>query len=423
MPKAYSVPKPAKYALFICLVVVVLFNVLMMLAIDDSPLLPIHSGLNPDDIKRAKQILQMTPEERSDTKTILLNEKDVNIAVSYLLDHFVENTVSIELAERQVSVQIAVFVPKPAIWGRYLDFSFKLIQNGDGAITIKSFKIGEISVPDRAANYLLPLMLRQPPLNKYWRVWKHYFREIRFTAEGIHLTYLGALMDAAKDLVIQKHREYPNLHLYQQQINDIVEKHDASWRLSLMDLLQPLFLSAYQRSTDDTAIRENRAVIIAVGSYIYKYELRRYLPIGLMYSKDYQVFAYKRADIPQHFIASALLAAANAHLLSERLGVDKELGDAENGSGFSFIDIMADRAGTRFGRLAVSSEKNAREFQRVLATATDYATIIPDLQGLPENMNQATFKSLFGNTDSKRYRNMIKEIDRRIDALPLYRQD
>ena len=317
-----------------------------------------------------------------------------------------------------VFAQIAVFVPQ-TIWGRYLDFSFKLIQEED-SIRIKSFKIGEISIPDPVANYVIPAIAQSPPLKKYWRLGEDYIKDICFTSEGLQISYLGSIVDATKQLIIQKHREYPNLYLYQQQINSIVSQHDASWLLSLNDLLQPLFLSAYQRSTEETAIRENRAVIIAVGSYIYKQELRNYLPLGLIYSKEYLVYAYKRVDIPQHFIASALLATVDSSLLGEQLGVDKELGDAEKGSGFSFIDLAADRAGTRFGQMAIASPKQARELQRIMSQAEDYTTIIPEIKGLPEQMDHSTFKNRFGGTGSQLYRNMIAEIDERINSLPLY---
>lgn len=420
MLKSFGASRPVKFLLYACLIVAVPLNLLLWFALDDTPLLQMHQGFNRDDIQRAKQILHLSPEERGEIKTIALNQKDVNIAVSYLLNHFFENTVQIQIGQDLIFAQIAVFVPQ-TIWGRYLDFSFKLIQSGND-IRIKSFKIGEISIPDPAANYLLPALARTAPFKNYWRLGEQYVKDVRFTADGLQISYLGAIVDAAKQLVIQQHREYPNLHLYQQQINDIVSRHDPAWRLSLMNLLQPLFLSAYQRSTEDTAIRENRAVIIAVGSYIYKYDLRRYLPLGLVYSKEYSVFAYKRIDIPQHFIASALLAAVDASILGERLGEDKELADAEKGSGFSFIDLTADRAGTRFGQLATGTPKQARELQRIMSRTQDYTAIIPDIQGLPEQLDEPAFKARFNNTDSTLYRSMIAEIDERIDALPLYRK-
>ena len=406
MLKSVAVVTLLKRLFYVALTFFLLFNLLLLFAVDDTPLLKIHKGLNRDDIQRAKQLLHVKPDEIDQVKTVTLNQKDVNIAVSYLLNHFVENTVQIQISKDVVFAQIAVFVPE-TVWGRYLDFHFKLLQEGD-RIRIKSFKIGEISVPDPAANFLIPAITQSTALKKYWQVGEDYIKDVRFTADGLQVSYLGAIVPAAKKLAIQKHREYPNLHLYQQQINDIVSRHDPGWLLSLNDLLQPLFLSAYQRSDEDTAIRENRAVIIAVGSYIYKQELRRYLPLGLVYSKEYQVYAYKRIDIPQHFIASALLATIDASLLGEHIGEDKELGDAQKGSGFSFVDLAADRAGTRFGRTAIASPKQARELQR-------------DIRGLPEHMDEQTFNIRFGGTLSPLYRDMIAEIDERINALPLYR--
>lgn len=418
MLKFFTLPRSVKRLLYACLAVFLLFNLLLFFVIDNTPLLKMHQGLNRDDIQHAKQLLHVKPEERDQVKTVILNEKDVNIAVNYLLNHFIENTVNIQIGKDIIFVQIAVFVPK-TMWGRYLDFSFKLIPNNN-SIKIKSLEIGEASIPDAVANYLVPALARFTPLKQYWALGVSYIREIRFTPEGIQVSYLGSIIDAAKQLAIQKHRQYPNLHLYQQQINEIVSQHDPAWRLSITDLLQPLFLAAYQRSTEETAIRENRAVIIAVGSYIFKQELRRYLPLGLVYSKEYQVFAYKRIDIPQHFIASALLATIDASLLSKQLGEDKELGDAEKGSGFSFIDLTADRAGTRFGQTATASPQQARKLQKIMSTTKDYSSIIPDIQGLPEQMDEQTFKVRFDNVGSPIYQNMIAEIDERIGALPLY---
>jgi hypothetical protein len=408
--------KTLGYALLVC---AILLSVLLCFALDDSPQPIVLLGLNRDDIQRAKQLLHVAPEDRNGLKTVSLNQKDLNIAAGYLLSHFVENTTLIQILGDRIAFQIAVFVPENP-WGRYLDFSFSLRQTED-AISIKSFKIGEISIPDRTANRLIPFIVRNTSLNQYWLAATQYVKNVRITPQTLDISYLGSVVDTARQLAIKKHKNYPNLYLYQQQINDIANKHDPAWRLSLSDLLQPLFLSAYQRSDDDTAVRENRAVIIAVASYIYKSELRRYLPLGLVYGKEYPVFAYKRIDIPQHFIASALLTAVDSSVISEQLSVDKEVGDAQQGSGFSFIDLTADRAGIRFGRLAIASPRQARELQRLMSELKHYSAIIPDIEGLPEHMDEQTFKLQYGGIDGPAYRDMIQKIDTRIAALPLYR--
>ena len=410
--------KPLKTLAIILLISFCLISILLCFAIDDSPQPIVPQGLNRDDIQRAKQLLHVTPEERDSIKTVSLNTKDLNIAINYLLNHYVENTTYIRIDPDRIAFQIAVFVPKSP-WGRYLDFSFNIRQNQNG-IYLKSLKIGEISIPDKAANWLIPFIVHNTGLNQYWQLANQYIKDVKITPQSLDVSYLGSLAEQTKQLAIKKHKDYPSLHIYQQQINEIVNIHDPEWRLSIMQLLQPLFATAYQRSDEDHAINENRAVIIAVASYVFKGELRRYLPIGLIYNKEYPVFAYKRVDIPQHFIAAALLAAVDSTVLTQQLSVDKEVGDSQHGSGFSFIDLLADQAGIRFGQMATASPEQARKLQEFIANNTDYASIIPNPQDLPEHMDEESFKQRYSEVGSPAYKAVIEQIDSRIKQLTIY---
>lgn len=393
-------------------------NVFLLFAVDDTPLLAVHQVLNRDDIERAKQILHIPPNERDQIKTLSLNAKDLNIASRYLLDHFVENATQIEAIDNMLFIQVAVFVPR-SIWGQYLDFSFKLIQDENG-IRIKSFKVGEISIPDPAANRMIPWIVTHTPLNRYYNVAQQYVTEVQIAHNALNLSYKGAIVDAAKQLAVSKHKSYPNLYVYQHLINEIVAKHDPAWRLSLAELIKPLFAYAYANSSEDSAIQENRTVIIAIASYIYKRELRRFLPLGLVYAKEYPVYAYKRVDVPQHFIASALISAVDSSLLSDKLGIDKELSDAESGSGFSFVDINSDRSGTLFGQMAIASPQSARQLQKRAAEISDYTALIPDIQGLPEHMDEAEFIRRYQKIGSAEYLKQVAEIEQRVQALGFY---
>ncbi|MFM8341712.1 MAG: hypothetical protein ACKN9F_05790 [Methylomonas sp.] len=402
----------------ILLTIIFLLSILLCFAIDNSPQPVVNQGLNRDDIQRAKQLLHVTPEERNRIKTISLNSKDLNIAVSYLINHYIESTTAIRIDPDRIAFQIAIFVPK-SLWGRYLDFSFNIRQNQNG-IYLKSLKIGEISIPDKAANWLIAFIVHNTVLNDYWQLAREYIKDVQITPQSLDISYLGSLVEQTKQLAIKKHKDYPSLHIYQQQINDIINIHDPDWRLSIMELLNPLFTTAFQRSDESTAINENRAVIIAVASYVFKGELRRYLPIGLIYNKEYPVFAYKRIDIPQHFIAAALLAAVDSTVLTQQLSVDKEVGDAQHGSGFSFIDLLADKAGIRFGQMATASPEQARKLQQLLANNKDYASIIPNVQDLPEHMDEDTFKQRYSEVGSPAYQAIIEQIEARIRELAIY---
>ncbi len=416
-PPAWVI-KTLKIIAIILLTIIFLLSILLCFAIDNSPQPIVNQGLNRDDIQRAKQILRVTPEERDSIKTVSLNSKDLNIAVNYLINHYVESTTAIRIDPDRIAFQIAIFVPK-SLWGRYLDFSFNIRQNQNG-IYLKSLKIGEISIPDKAANWLIPFIVHNTILNDYWQLAREYIKDVQITPQSLDVSYLGSMVEQTKQLAIKKHKDYPSLHIYQQQINDIINTHDPEWRLSIMELLNPLFTTAFQRSDESTAINENRAVIIAVASYVFKGELRRYLPIGLIYNKEYPVFAYKRIDIPQHFIAAALLAAVDSTILTQQLSVDKEVGDAQHGSGFSFIDLLADKAGIRFGQMATASPKQARQLQQLLANNKDYASIIPNVQDLPEQMDEDTFKQRYSEVGSPAYQAVIEQIEARIKQLAIY---
>ena len=191
-------------------------------------------------------------------------------------------------------------------------------------------------------------------------------------------------------------------------------------------LLKPLFELAYQRSTLDNAIEENRFVIITVNDYVNKKETRRFLSPQdakpLTGQHYYSAFLYKRVDLAQHFIGSAAITASVNGQVSQVVGEEKELSDAqEGGSGFSFIDLAADKAGTRFGEMATSTPENARKLQQAMSVIRDYTDFMPDPRDLPEHMNEADFKSRYGSVNSSAYQDLSRQIDERIAAIPLYR--
>lgn len=128
-----------------------------------------------------------------------------------------------------------------------------------------------------------------------------------------------------------------------------------------------------------------------------------------------------RTDFPQHFTISAALTATAGSPLSDAVGLYKEVDDARRGSGFSFNDIAADRAGTRFGALAVAGPDTRARLDPVLARGLREADLIPDVRDLPEFMAEPEFLRRFGGVGAPPYRRMMADIEQRIAALPLYR--
>ena len=106
--------------------------------------------------------------------------------------------------------------------------------------------------------------------------------------------------------------------------------------------------------------------------------------------------------------------------MSDAVGVYKEIEDSRGGSGISFNDIAADRAGTRFGEYAANSA-SARALQQRLRAGVVERDIMPVTEDLPEFMSEQEFKKRFGGLDAPAYKKMTAEIERRIAALSFYR--
>jgi len=127
-----------------------------------------------------------------------------------------------------------------------------------------------------------------------------------------------------------------------------------------------------------------------------------------------------RDDFAKHFMASAALAANAGGPLSDAVGLYKEIEDSRGGSDFSFNDIAADRAGTRFGEYA-ANPASAQKLQRQLSGGIGEKDIMPRSDDLPEFLSEKEFLKRFGGIDAPEYKKMMGDIERRIGALALYR--
>jgi hypothetical protein len=192
--------------------------------------------------------------------------------------------------------------------------------------------------------------------------------------------------------------------------------------VSLTELFVPLLSFADERSNGANGVAENRAVILLLALYVNGRDLTSIVPNAKTWPRPprHGVLLNGRADLAKHFIVSCALAAKAGGPLSDAVGLYKELADAREGSGFSFNDIAADRAGTRFGEYAVSSD-SARKLQRRARSGFSENEVMPATQDLPEFMPEREFIRRFGGVDAPAYNKMMAEIERRIAALPLYR--
>jgi hypothetical protein len=381
--------------------------------------------LTHDDITRAKKILhegaQIKPDELG---TIELTESDLNLAANYLLNRYWKSAVHIQLKNNKLRFNVTVTLPDNLL-GKYLNISFRLGNDSIYELPgITKFKVGKLLLPARLAAWAIQRVIQNTSLREYYILATQPVKAVEIDQEKVTLTYYSSAetLRQARNFLYDSSTN-PAQSIYQKKLDEIVANHDPEWRLSLAELLQPMFQLALQRSTLENAIEENRLVIFTVNDYVNKQQIPKLLsvsgakPTG---KPQYSPFMYKRIDLAQHFIGAAALTASVNGKLAKVMGEQKELSDAEGGSGFSFIDLAADKAGTRFGEIATSTPDNARRIQKAMSGIRSYSEFMPDPRDLPEKMDAEEFRTRFGEINSPEYQKISKEIDARIMSLSIY---
>ncbi len=184
----------------------------------------------------------------------------------------------------------------------------------------------------------------------------------------------------------------------------------------LTDLLAPLL----NAPAEDRQMRQ-RAALAVLAAWAAERNFATLVPEARNWAplRTTQPTLLGRHDTAQHFLVSAALAAWGNESMAQAIGTYKELADARRGSGFSFADLAADAAGTRFGELVT---RDPERLQGAAAAGLQEADLIPAPTGLPEFLHQPEFHRRFSGPGDPRYQAMVKEIDRRLDSLPLYRR-
>ncbi|MDD2800488.1 MAG: hypothetical protein PHE96_03440 [Methylococcales bacterium] len=400
----------------------VLCALLVFFGVGDRPDLAVGWTLTRNDVVRAKKILHEGAKTKPDAiGTIELSEEDINLATNYLLNRYSKSAVDIQIKNNKLRFTVTMTLPDNPL-GKYLNISFRLgNENEEPLPSFTKFKVGKLLLPADFAAWVVDNVIRYSSLNEYFILATRPLKSVQIDQQKVTITYFSNLNSLIEAQNFLTNRGDTQTHIiYQQKLAEIIAHHDPEWLLSLADLLKPLFALAYQRSTLENAIEENRIVIFTINDYVNKGIMSKSSPVISASQKHYPAYLYKRVDLAQHFIGSAAITASANGQISKLVGEEKELSDAKVGSGFSFIDLTADKAGTRFGEMATASATSARKIQQAVAQINDYKDFMPDPRDLPEHMNEEEFRQRFNSINSPEYQEISKLIDARIAALAIY---
>ncbi len=450
-----------KAVLFAGVLTVALLAAGLYYGLDREPLVFVHPGLSLEDVARIKELIRENNPGKLQglgVREVLIFERDLNLLLSYGLAHsrlgrYMEG--ELELDSGSVIVRGTFFMPVNP-FGAYLNITARIRPEPDDLLdwTFDNVKIGRVPFPGRVLGVAWPHALAQ--LEKLPEIKALMVGLDAIERVDIHSGRVSVFYDWKADQVARIKRqgkalllpepERRRLFYYEDLLRSFMEE-QSQRRMSLAEALPPLFSSTASRTqagSDPAA--ENRAVLLTLAAYAVNLDLERLLerpdetvegpaPSTVEQQEGGAVAAGKRKprrhgyvqlqlrgrrDLAQHFLVSAAITASAGSGMADFLGLYKELGDAMGGSGFSFADMAANRAGVEMAKLAAGSGKSALEVQAFLSGQVLEDDIMPRVDHLPEGIMELEFRRVYEDVDSEAYGLMEEEIKRRLKECRLY---
>lgn len=400
-----------RWLLGFCLGLAVLFY----LVTDPEPALKRSARVSLADLDRGKAIvdsLGLSRLREGEARRVALAEADLDRGVNALAVHLARGSASASIRPDRLRVDASLPLP---ILDRWLNLRLDLAPAGD-VLAPAGLRIGPLSLPAFLVDDLLTWVLGRSPYAVELAAARGLLDSARLSGQTLELafTWREAAMTRALGGKAGPWPDAAALEPYRARLSAVGGR-------DFPRLLGAAFALAKERSHSRDPVAENRAALAALAETVLGGRLpgtRSGAPVrGTSGAR-----LGGRGDLAQHFALSAWLAATGGEGLSELAGVYKELKDAQGGSGFSFTDLAADRAGSRFGETCTRSPAAARAIQSRLAGIGNADLFFPALADLPEFMGQAEFQRRFGGIGQPAYRRMEAEIERRIAALAIYRE-
>lgn len=423
-----------KWILILFFLVGVLLGMLVANSIEHDALVEQPAALTSEEIKRVKHFVKSNNPlnvKSGEIVTQQISEQDLTVLLNYLTlktSSRVSRQIRINLSlEEQLSnVHVSVRLPETPM-GEYLNIK-AVLQEAKTKVTIKSLNIGQLNIP----TFMLGLFsgsvndTLEKEFPEYGLI-RDAIESVTIAKDQLTVGYVWSAQ-AERQLKTQIALRMITDELRQALIahsNYLAsESYQLPKKTTLNYMMNTMFAYAKQRSENlaYNPVTENKAAFIALGAFI----LKRNVP-EMLGEQDFESAKYKRVylrgrhDLSKHFILSAAITSMADSEIAESIGVVKEVRDAKNGSGFSFIDLAADHAGIRLVTEALSSEEQARVYQQKLSEVKAETDYMLDIKNLPEAIAHEQFEKNYEDIGSEAYLKIEKIIKQRIDELPIYK--
>lgn len=398
-------------------------GVLLRLVPAADPIVNQTEAIELPDVERALRLARQHDPRHAIpgvVRTLRLSQHEAELLLNHTAARIRPSRWKLELGADRLQLRGSLRLPDNP-FGDWLNLDLQARQTR-GLPQLESVRLGRLNLPLPLVDWLVDRVASHYGLSDWRSAGVVSVQQVRLAPRRIDVVYAWGPDAGARVLAaLLPAQEHERLRTYAAHLAQVAASAPAGQVWSLSQLLPPMFDLARQRSAQgQNPALENRAALMVLGMVANGVGLATLLPERRdeLAARPIRLTLGGRQDFPQHFLVSATLAAEGGTPLADRIGLFKELSDARSGSGFSFNDMAANRAGTRLGELAV---QQPQKLQATLARGVVETDILPRWDDLPEFMPEPEFVRRFGGIGAPPYLAMIEEIDRRVGALPVLR--
>ena len=371
-------------------------------------------------------------------RSITLDGRDVDLLLAWALPVVLgegRGRARVDLlSSDQATLSLTLHFATPTGSSRYLNVvagARLQIEQGRVSVSGPTLRLGRLVLPDRPLRWLAPLISALVQAD----------RRARPVLAGVQSFEISS----GRAVLVYRHMDLPPgllaSFIWGTGSNEEMRLAVRSYVTRLLEAAPSLpqgeprlgaavevaFARARERSGTGPPVLENRAALLALGLLLGHRRLEG-LVGPVMDERDWRRAAplagttlRGRDDWTKHFFVSAALTVLSAQAPSDAIGIFKEELDAGGGSGFSFGDLLADRAGTTFALLATRDAAAARALQAHLAAGFRVDDFFPEAADLPEDIQAPELETRYGGVGGRLFRQYAAEVERRLWSCPAYR--
>ena len=407
-------------------------------AIGDTPWVTASPAATAEQVYAVKSLAKRTLGvfSRQQEDSISVSQTELDSLSSLLSRAYPKLHSQLTITPAGLELKFSAKLPSNPL-GPYLSWQL-VLPVSEQQVSMEQLRLGNVIVPDALLQSLLPGLLQVLFDQEQRQTLLQTVRLSALAPEQLTLS-IRPPTDADKRLreLLARIHSFSGVkpaidnsqisHYYGLLQQQSAEFESQQW-VSVTQFIAPLFRQVAQQTDPEQLHLASGSALLALAIYLGSDKVEQLTgPVITAQQRQqpphHRTLLQGRIDLRQHFVVSAALQVLADAGASHAIGEFKELLDSrQGGSGFSFADLAADRAGTLFAVQASRDPHQAQAFLQRLEQPLRETDLMIAIDQLPEGLSEQQFAQRYQDFDDSAYKEMLLSIDNQLKSLRLYKE-